>query len=168
MADITNLSNFLGDIASAIREKKGTTEPIPAQEFDSEIATIETGTDTSDATATANDIISPKTAYVDSGKVKGSIIPSYETISGAVTYSSKIYDKGTSYLTIGFVPDNSFSIELDYTKQALVVRDSGFSIIKEEPISTFVSNYTVTYDGRLYISISVSGVQNNADCHYVC
>lgn len=43
MADITNLSNFLGDIASAIREKKGTTEPIPAQEFDSEIASIETG-----------------------------------------------------------------------------------------------------------------------------
>ena len=26
MADITNLSNFLGDIASAIREKKGTTK----------------------------------------------------------------------------------------------------------------------------------------------
>ena len=168
MADITNLSNFLGDIASAIREKKGTTEPIPAQEFDSEIASIETGVDTSDATAVAEDIISPKTAYVNDKKIKGSIIPTYEVVSGAITYSSKIYDGGTSYLTIGFAPDNSFSIELNYTKQALVVRDENFNIVKEELISTFVPDYTVSYDGRLYVSISVAGVQNNADCHYVC
>ena len=77
MADISNLSNFLGDIANAIRDKKGTTEPIPAQEFDSEIATIMTGTDTSDATATSDDIINPKTAYVNGEKIQGSIIPTY-------------------------------------------------------------------------------------------
>ena len=123
--------------------------------------------DTSDATATANDIINPKTAYVNNRKIIGNIIPTYKTISNAVVYSSILQNGGSSYLTIGFAPDNSFLIELDYVKQALVVKDSNLNIVKEESISSFVPDYTVSYDGRLYISISVAGVQNNVDCHYV-
>lgn len=43
MAKNNNLSDFLSDIADAIREKKGSSEPINAQDFSSEIASIETG-----------------------------------------------------------------------------------------------------------------------------
>lgn len=43
MADTSNLSNFLEDIADAIRTKKETTDKIPAENFDSEILSIETG-----------------------------------------------------------------------------------------------------------------------------
>ena len=43
MAKNNNLSDYLLDIANAIREKKGTTEPINAQDFSAEIASIETG-----------------------------------------------------------------------------------------------------------------------------
>lgn len=43
MADITNLENFLTDIATAIKTKKGTTEPIAAADFDVEISNLETG-----------------------------------------------------------------------------------------------------------------------------
>ena len=45
MADISNLSVYLKDLADAIREKKGTKEQIPAANFDTEIRGIETGSD---------------------------------------------------------------------------------------------------------------------------
>lgn len=43
MARVDNFDNFLTDVASAIKEKKKTTEPINASEFDNEIRSIETG-----------------------------------------------------------------------------------------------------------------------------
>lgn len=42
MARIDTLNNFLTDVANAIRDKKGTTDNIPASNFDTEIASIET------------------------------------------------------------------------------------------------------------------------------
>ena len=43
MARTDTLGNFLTDVADAIREKKGTTDTIPASDFDTEIASIESG-----------------------------------------------------------------------------------------------------------------------------
>ena len=43
MARIDSLGNFLTDVAEAIRTKKGTTDIIPASDFDTEIASIESG-----------------------------------------------------------------------------------------------------------------------------
>lgn len=43
MAKTDNLADYLADIADAIREKKGTNEAINAQDFASEIASIESG-----------------------------------------------------------------------------------------------------------------------------
>ena len=45
MARTNSLGNFLTDVADAIREKKGTTDTILASNFDTEIASIESGVD---------------------------------------------------------------------------------------------------------------------------
>lgn len=89
MADISNLSNYLKDVADAIREKKGTTEQIPAANFDTEITSIQTGIDTSDATVTADDITMNKVAYAKGQKVVGTLplFPNSRTftVDGGVT-----------------------------------------------------------------------------------
>ena len=80
MARVDNLENFLTDVAGAIREKKGTQDQIPAENFDTEIKSITSGLDTSDATATVNDVISPKTFYSNGQKLTGAITATYQNL----------------------------------------------------------------------------------------
>lgn len=75
MAD--NLRDIFSSIANSIRSKKGTTNTIKPTNMSAEIDSISTGTDTSDATATVNDILLGKTAYIGTGKVQGTI-PTYD------------------------------------------------------------------------------------------
>lgn len=55
MARTDNLNNFLTDVADSIREKKGTTELIPASEFDTEIDSISSGVDINEYFTSAQD-----------------------------------------------------------------------------------------------------------------
>ncbi len=116
MADTSNLSSFLGDIANAIRTKKETTEQIAAADFDKEILSIEGGLDISDADATADDILSPKVAYTSSGRVTGKMEAEYQ------------------YEPIGFVENVSSSSNLG--SETIV------SVIENHCVVTFV-NYQV-------------------------
>lgn len=68
MADISNLTNFLTDVANAIRTKKETEAEIPAEQFDSEILAINT-VNNQNKTITENGTYNADEGYTGLGEV---------------------------------------------------------------------------------------------------
>ena len=102
MAKVTTDNSNYTAIAQAIREKNGGTETYKPSEMAAAIGAISTGsggTDTSDATATADQILEGKTAYVNGEKLTGTIAYYPNDNSSSISW---ICDTADNFSTITF------------------------------------------------------------------
>ena len=114
MARIDTLTNFLTDIATAIKNKKGDSTPIPAADFDTEIANLPSGDDSMlisliDRTATSFEIPEGTTsigyyAFACCFSLASIIIPDGVTLIGESAFGS------CTSLTSITIPDSVTSI----------------------------------------------------------
>lgn len=80
MAKNNNLTDFLTDVANAIREKDGSTGTINPQDFSDKIKAIQTGVDTSDGNIEPTTVLKGYKGYAKGVAVNGAI----ETYDGTV------------------------------------------------------------------------------------
>lgn len=148
MADTSNLSKFLSDVADAIRTKKETTDTIPAKDFDTEILSIEAGINTSDATAAADNIESGYTAYVNGKKINGSITTSTHAIITAGS-DATITDTG-----------EALNVDRGYGKK--LVLNSEQQLRSTIPYATLASVGEITAD-KIVKGETIFGVAGTAE-----
>ena len=170
MAKNNNLTDFLTDVATAIRTKKGTTGAINPQNFSSEIESIETGITPSGKKTITNtnetDVTNFATAQVVDDNLVASNIKKNVSILGITgTLEEGITPTGTLDITTNGTKDvtNYASVNVNVplpTLNAPTISLSNSTVTITNPVTngSFVSGYDVYKNGTLLTSITLATV----------
>lgn len=157
----TNLTAFLTGIANALRTKKGTTGLINPQDFESEIASIQTGSTITLQTKTATptkgtQTIMPDTNYGGLSSVTIHPIPDeYITTNDATATASDIKKDKTAYVNgiklQGTFTEPTVSLQnktITPTKSEQTIRaDTGYDGLESVKVGAIPSEYIDTTSG---------------------
>lgn len=147
MADYLIKGETLTGIADAIRRKTGSTEDIKAKDMESTIDSISTGTDTSDATVTADEIFAGEVAYGPDGKVTGTF-----TIDDELTTQDELIAQIQNAL------QNKASTSEPVLQSKIVTPSTSEQTVTPDNGYDGLSSVTIEGDANLVASNIVNGV----------
>lgn len=113
MAKDDNLGDYLTDIADAIREKKGTSEPINAQDFASEIASIEGG---GGIAQRVTYLRRTNVGYIDTG-----VAGANSNIKIKIRYAMRVFPTGYWNLIYAYVNESTDATRILLNKNTYVL-----------------------------------------------
>lgn len=148
MAKNNNLTDFLTDVANAIREKDGSTGTINPQDFSDKIKAIQTGVDTSDGNIEPTTVLKGYKGYAKGAVVNGAIETYDGTVEdvggGGVEVTTEV---SSTFGMSGYVDTEAFfkhagvASETDYDFKIV---SSGTSTTMYDKTGVVVSRYSFT------------------------
>lgn len=157
MGKDNNLHDFLSDVANAIREKKGTTAPINAQDFASEIASIEIGGGSGEAGISRRVTYLRRTneGYIDTG-VSGA----NSNLRIKVKYSVRAYPSGYWMFIGAYKNEDTNATRILFYKQDSVLASLNSKAASSISLYRTPKVTGIVYTDEIYPSNSTSFTLN--------